>query len=68
MHKGASQIKKTKIFILVYAYEIFKMNEGETIPEMHDCFIKITNDLKCLGKIYPNKEQDMKVLRSLPRS
>lgn len=68
IHGGTSQVKETKISMHVHAYEMFIINEDETIPKMHEGFIKITNELKCLGKIYLNKEHVIKILRSFPLS
>ncbi|KAK2978778.1 hypothetical protein RJ640_011306 [Escallonia rubra] len=48
-------------------YEAFKMKENESINEMYFSFTLITNELKLLGKVYPEMEMVRKVLRSFPK-
>ena len=67
IHEGTSQVKDTKISMLVHDYELFKVNENETINDMFSRFTNITNELKRLGKIYSSKDLVTKILRSLPR-
>ncbi|KAK2979090.1 hypothetical protein RJ640_022572 [Escallonia rubra] len=66
-HEGTNQVKETKINMLVKQYEAFKMKENESINEMYSRFTLITNGLRLLGKVYPEKEMVKKVLRSLPK-
>jgi len=65
-YEGTSQVRETKINILVHQYELFKMQPGETIKEMFIRFTDITNNLKSLGKTCTNEEMVRKVLRCLP--
>ena len=51
-----AKLKKNKISLLVHKYELFKMEEDESIQEMFDCFNDILNGLKSLGKSYTNYE------------
>ena len=67
-HEGTSQVKESKISMLVHKYELFKMESSETISEMFTRFTDIINGLKSLGKVYTNVEMVRKILRCLPRS
>ena len=49
-YEGTSQVRETKINLLVHQYELFKMQPNETIKEMFTRFTDITNNLKSLGK------------------
>ena len=53
-HEGTSQVKSSKINLLVHNYELFKMDPNETISAMFTRFTDIINGLKCLGRNYPN--------------
>ncbi|XP_021764897.1 uncharacterized protein LOC110729471 [Chenopodium quinoa] len=65
-HEGTSDVKRSKIDILLSQYERFEMGNKESIKDMFTRFKSITNELTCLGKIIPIDEQVRKVLRSLP--
>ena len=65
-HEGTNQVKKARIDLLVHQYELFKMNDGESISDMSTRFTKLTNELANLGKTYSNEERNRKILRSLP--
>ena len=67
-HEGTSQVKESKISILVHKYKLFKMELNESIFSMYIHFTDIVNNLKNLGKSYTNSELCRKVLLSLPRS
>ena len=43
-HEGTSQIKESKISILVYKYELFKMEPNESILGMYARFTNIVNN------------------------
>ena len=49
-HKGTSQVKETKINMLVSKYELFKMKLHESIEDMFTRFSEITNLLQSLGR------------------
>ena len=51
-HEGTSQVKESKINILVHKYKLFKMETSETITEMFTRFTDIINGLKSLGRVY----------------
>ena len=67
-HEGTSQVKESKINILVHNCELFRMKMDESITEIFTRFTDIINGFKSLGKIYPNNEQVRKILRSLPKT
>ena len=67
-HEGTSQVKESKISILIYKYKLFKKEPNESISGMYTRFIDIVNNLKNLGKSYTDFKLYRKVLRSLPRS
>ena len=64
-HEGTSKVKDSKIFVLVHRFEMFKMNEKETIGEMFTRFTDIINSLIALGKVYTQVEMVRKLLRAL---
>ncbi|RDX69678.1 hypothetical protein CR513_51174, partial [Mucuna pruriens] len=49
-YKGMSQVKDSKISILVHLYELFKMEDRETIDKIFGCFQTIINNLISLVK------------------
>ena len=51
-HEGTSKVKDSKISVLVHRFEMFKMNDKETIGEMFTQFTDIINSLIALGKVY----------------
>ena len=58
-------MKKIKINLLVTQYEIFKIDESETIAHMYSRFTNIINSLKALDKIQTQPEFIRKILGSL---
>ena len=66
-YEGTSQVRETKVNMLIHEYELFKMEPNESIKDMYTRFIHIINNLKSLGKTYTNEEMVRKVLRCLPR-
>ena len=49
IHKGTNQVKKFKINMLDYKYELFKMEPNESITNIFTKFIDITNNSKSLS-------------------
>ena len=45
-HEGTSQVKKSKISLLVHSYKMFKMLPHENISQMFTHFTLIINSLK----------------------
>lgn len=66
-HEGTKQVKETKISLLVRDYELFSMNENESIKDVFTRFNDIVLVLESLGKTYANGEKVRTVLRSQPR-
>src|SRR6202044_3912985 len=64
-HEGTSKVKDSKISVLVHRFEMFKMNEKETVGEMFTRFTDIINSLIALGKIYTQVDMVRKILRVL---
>src|SRR3954463_1789779 len=54
-HEGTSIVKESKISVLVHKFELFTMNEGESIKDMYTKFTDITNSLIGLGKTYSSR-------------
>ena len=51
-YERTSKVKESKINLLVTQYEVFKMDEYETIVQMYSKFTNIINNLKALGKTH----------------
>ena len=66
-HEGTTDVKRSKINTLTHEYELFRMNQNETIQDMQKRFTHIVNHLASLGKIFPNEDLINKVLRCLSR-
>jgi len=49
-------------------YELFEMDDRETIMDIYTRFTHITNKLNSLGKTFTTEELVRKILRFLPRS
>jgi hypothetical protein len=68
IHEGTSEVKESRINMLVHEYELFHMEKDEDISKMHSRFTTLINTLTTLGKVYSMKDKVMKILRCLPRS
>jgi len=66
-HEGTTDVKRSRINILTHEYELFRINQNETIQDMQKRFTHIVNHLASLGKIFPNEDLINKVLRCLSR-
>jgi hypothetical protein len=66
-HEGTSRIKETRIDIGVRKFELFEMQEDETVDQMYGRFTVIINELNSLGKSYSIHERIRKLLRCLPK-
>ena len=53
-YEGTNQVKETKVTILTYEYEMFRMMKGEGVGEMFERFTKVIGGLKALGQDYSN--------------
>lgn len=67
-HEGTSQVNQSNIDMLTTQYELFKMNEGESIQEMHIRFTSIINEHHCLGQAIKTNKLVRKILSNLPPS
>ena len=67
-HEGTSEVKRARINTLTHEYELFRMNQGESIQEMQKRFTHIVNHLASLGKTFSNEDLINKVLRCLNRN
>jgi gag-polypeptide of LTR copia-type len=61
--EGNTQIKKTKIMGLGTKFENFKMEDHESIEEMHNKLISIQNEFSDLGESLTNNKVVGKILR-----
>jgi len=43
-HEGTNQVKQSRIELLMRKYELFEMDDCETLMKMYTRFIRITND------------------------
>ena len=66
-HEGTTDVKRSRINTVTHEYELFRMNQNETIQDMQKRFTHIVNHLASLGKIFPNEDLINKVLRCLSR-
>ena len=67
-HEGTSQVKQSRVELLMRKYELFEMGDKETIIEMYTRFTHIANEFKSLGKSFTIEELVRKILRFLPQS
>ncbi|KAK2435416.1 gag-protease polyprotein [Trifolium repens] len=63
--EGTNEVKISKINNLTQEFELFHMQDGETIADMQQRFVKITNKLHGLGKPITNQDATNKILRCL---
>ncbi|XP_070025816.1 uncharacterized protein [Nicotiana sylvestris] len=67
-HEGTTHVKQSKIDMLTTEYELFRMNDDESIQYMHTRFTSIINELHSLGEIIPRNKLVRKILSILPSS
>ncbi|KAK2452137.1 gag-protease polyprotein [Trifolium repens] len=67
-HEGTSRVKEIRIDIGVRKFELFEMQEDESIDQMYGRFTIIINELNSLGKTYTTHETIRKLLRCLTKS
>jgi len=66
-HEGTNQVKQSKIELLMRKYELFEMNDKETVMDMYTHLTYITNEIKSLGKSFTIEELARKIPRFLPQ-
>ncbi|XP_073224858.1 uncharacterized protein [Cicer arietinum] len=64
-HEGTSHVKETRIDIDIRTFELFEMNEGETIDEMYLRFTIIVNEMCSFGKAYSAQDKVRKIMGCL---
>ena len=65
--KEQIKLKTLKLIYFAYSYELFSINNSETIVKMFTWFIDIVGGLQGLGKTYKEFKKVMKILRSFPK-
>lgn len=66
-HEGTTDVKRSRINTLTHEYELFRMNQNETIQDMQKRYTHIVNYHASLGKIFPNEDLINKVFKCLSR-
>lgn len=66
--EGTCQVKESQINLLFHKYDLFKMEQHESISNIFLRFTNIVNILNGLGKSYINNELVCKILRCLPKT
>jgi len=67
-HVGRNNVKRARKHALIQEYELFKMQQRESVAEVQKRFTKIVNHLIGLGKEFDKEELNIKVLKFLDRS
>lgn len=67
-HKGKSQVKDSKLDMLITQYEAFIIKKSKIIQEMHTRLIAITNELYYLGEVIRPSKQVRKMYEVLSKS
>ncbi|GAV79211.1 UBN2 domain-containing protein, partial [Cephalotus follicularis] len=64
-HEGTEQVKNAKLALLNRDYELFKMQPNESIKNLYNRLLDITNGLLSLGKVFGQDELVRKLLGCL---
>jgi len=67
-HEGTTDVKRACKHALIQEYELFRMQQGETIVDVQKRFTHIFNHLIGLGKQFDKEELNIKILKCLERS
>jgi len=67
-HEGTTNVKRARKHALIQEYELFRMQQGETIADVQKRFTHIVNHLIGLGKQFDREELNIKILKCLDRS
>jgi len=67
-HEGTTNVKRARKHALIQEYELFRMQKGESICDVHKRFSHIVNHLMSLGKKFDEEELNIKVLKCLDRT
>ena len=66
--EGTKQVRQTHINMLTEEYELFRMKDGENIESMFEKLSTIIIDLHALGRVIPEIDLILKILRGLPKT
>lgn len=66
-YEETNRVKESKINVLIYKYELFKIEPNESITKIYTRFTNIINVFKNLGKSYINSELVQKIIICLSR-
>jgi len=66
-HEGTTNVKRARKHALIQEYELFRMQQGETIVDVQKQFNNIVNHLIALKKQF-DKELNLKILKCVDRS
>ncbi|RDY00468.1 hypothetical protein CR513_16350, partial [Mucuna pruriens] len=61
-YEGTSQVKDSKVSMLIHQQELLKMEDHESIDQMFGKFQTIISNLRSLGKTYDNYDHITKIL------
>jgi len=67
-HEGTNDAKRARKHVLIQEYELFKIQQGESIVEVQKRSTHIANHIISLGKEFDKEEINIKFLKSLNRS
>ena len=67
-HEGTNNVKRARKNSLIQEYEMFRMQQGETIYDVHKRFTHTVNHLNGLGKTFNTDELNIKIMKSLNRT
>jgi len=67
LHKGIDDVKQSKINTLVQQYQLFRMEDGESMSSMQMRFTHIVNKFQNLGKDISNQDCTNKILICMTR-
>ncbi|XP_050906526.1 uncharacterized protein LOC127120164 [Lathyrus oleraceus] len=67
-YEGTNDVKLARINTLTHEFDLFHMEDGETIADMQKRFYHLINQLNALGRTTPNDVATNKILRCLNRN
>jgi len=63
--KVTTDVKRVRKHALIQEYELFGMQQGETISDVHKQFTNIVNHITILGKLFDKEELNINILKFL---
>lgn len=67
-HEGTLEVKRSKKHALIQEHELFRLQQRETVIDVHKRFKHIVNHLISFGKVFDKEELNIKILKCLDRS